>query len=39
MPVPTGRLIEGANGGMATWADVKAQAATCSASSSLMPTR
>ena len=27
-PVPTGDLIKGANGGMATWADVKAQAAT-----------
>ena len=26
-PVATGRLIEGANGGMATWADLKAQAA------------
>lgn len=26
-PVATGRLIEGANGGMATWAEVKAQAA------------
>jgi Ca2+-binding RTX toxin-like protein len=26
VPVPTGRLIEGAAGGMATWADVKAQA-------------
>ncbi|WPO43209.1 peroxidase family protein [Tardiphaga sp. 42S5] len=25
-PVATGRLIEGANGGMATWADLKAQA-------------
>ena len=32
-PVATGKLIEGANGGMATWAEVKAQAATCSASS------
>ncbi|TCL64656.1 peroxidase family protein [Rhizobium sp. BK251] len=27
-PVATGKLIEGGNGGMATWADVKAQAAT-----------
>src|SRR5215207_2383402 len=27
-PVSTGKLIEGGNGGMATWADVKAQAAT-----------
>ena len=26
-PVATGKLIEGGNGGMATWADVKAQAA------------
>lgn len=26
-PVATGRLIEGGNGGMATWADLKAQAA------------
>ena len=26
-PVATGKLIEGANGGMATWAEVKAQAA------------
>ncbi|WP_281401835.1 peroxidase family protein, partial [Microvirga soli] len=26
-PVSTGKLIEGGNGGMATWADVKAQAA------------
>uniref|UniRef100_UPI00232FADCB peroxidase family protein n=1 Tax=Candidatus Phyllobacterium onerii TaxID=3020828 RepID=UPI00232FADCB len=26
-PVSTGKLIEGVNGGMATWADVKAQAA------------
>lgn len=26
-PVATGRLIEGANGGMATWGEVKAQAA------------
>ncbi len=26
-PVSTGKLIEGANGGMATWAEVKAQAA------------
>ena len=26
-PVATGKLIEGANGGMATWGDVKAQAA------------
>lgn len=26
-PVATGRLIEGSNGGMATWADVKAQTA------------
>ena len=25
-PVATGKLIEGSNGGMATWADVKAQA-------------
>ena len=25
-PVDTGRLLEGANGGLATWADVKAQA-------------
>ena len=25
-PVNTGKLIEGANGGMATWADLKAQA-------------
>ena len=32
-PVATGKLIEGANGGMATWADLKAQAAICSASS------
>ncbi|NOV16620.1 hypothetical protein E5S70_11120 [Ensifer adhaerens] len=28
VPVATGRLIEGVNGGMATWADVKAQART-----------
>jgi Ca2+-binding RTX toxin-like protein len=27
-PVATGKLIEGGNGGMATWADVKAQALT-----------
>ncbi|MBC7812837.1 MAG: heme peroxidase, partial [Burkholderiales bacterium] len=27
-PVSTGKLIEGVNGGMATWANVKAQAAT-----------
>ena len=27
-PVATGRLIQGANGGMATWADVKLQART-----------
>jgi len=27
-PVATGRLIEGVNGGMAKWSDVKAQAAT-----------
>ncbi|MEO6382639.1 MAG: peroxidase family protein, partial [Nitrobacter sp.] len=27
-PVATGKLIEGGNGGMATWADVKAQAHT-----------
>ncbi|HEV7328881.1 MAG TPA: peroxidase family protein, partial [Bosea sp. (in: a-proteobacteria)] len=27
-PVSTGHLIEGANGGMATWGEVKAQAAT-----------
>ena len=27
VPVATGKLIEGANGGMATWADVKVQAA------------
>ena len=27
-PVSTGRLIEGLNGGMATWADVKAQASS-----------
>ncbi len=27
-PVATGKLIEGANGGMATWAELKAQAAT-----------
>jgi Ca2+-binding RTX toxin-like protein len=27
-PVATGRLIEGANGGMATWGEVKAQART-----------
>ncbi|RYY22640.1 MAG: heme peroxidase [Sphingomonadales bacterium] len=27
-PVATGKLIEGGNGGMATWADLKAQAAT-----------
>ena len=27
-PVATGKLIEGANGGMANWAEVKAQAAT-----------
>ena len=27
-PVATGKLIEGANGGMATWGEVKAQAAT-----------
>ncbi|RXT55619.1 hypothetical protein B6S44_09420 [Bosea sp. Tri-44] len=27
-PVATGHLIEGANGGMATWGEVKAQAAT-----------
>ncbi|WID99329.1 peroxidase family protein [Bosea vestrisii] len=27
-PVSTGNLIEGANGGMATWGEVKAQAAT-----------
>ena len=27
VPVATGKLIEGSNGGMATWADVKAQAA------------
>lgn len=27
VPVATGRLIEGAQGGMATWADVKSQAA------------
>ena len=26
-PVATGKLIEGANGGMATWGEVKAQAA------------
>jgi len=26
VPVATGRLIEGSNGGMATWADLKAQA-------------
>ena len=26
-PVATGKLIKGGNGGMATWADVKAQAA------------
>ena len=26
-PVATGKLIEGGNGGMATWADLKAQAA------------
>ncbi len=26
VPVATGRLLEGANGGLATWADVKAQA-------------
>ena len=32
-PVATGKLIEGANGGMATWGEVKAQARTCSASS------
>ena len=25
-PVATGKLIEGANGGMATWAEVKVQA-------------
>ena len=25
-PVATGRLLEGADGGLATWADVKAQA-------------
>ncbi len=25
-PVATGKLIEGSNGGMATWADLKAQA-------------
>ena len=29
-PVATGKLIEGANGGMATWGEVKAQAARCS---------
>ena len=34
MPVATGRLIDGANGGIGNWAEVKAQAATCSASSS-----
>ena len=27
-PVATGKLIEGANGGMATWGEVKAQALT-----------
>ena len=32
MPVATGKLIEGANGGMATWGEVKAQALTYSAS-------
>ena len=32
-PVATGKLIEGGNGGMATWGEVKAQARTCSASS------
>ena len=31
-PVATGKLIEGGNGGMATWAEVKAQARECSAS-------
>ena len=34
VPLATGKLIEGANGGMATWAEVKAQARICSASSS-----
>ena len=33
MPVATGRLIDGANGGIGNWAEVKAQAATISASS------
>jgi Ca2+-binding RTX toxin-like protein len=28
VPVDTGRLLEGVNGGLATWADVKLQAAT-----------
>ena len=32
-PVATGKLIEGENGGMANWGEVKAQALTCSASS------
>ena len=33
VPDATGKLIEGgANGGMATWGEVKAQAARCSAS-------
>ena len=36
-PVATGKLIEGSNGGMATWADLKAQAATFSASSCSTP--
>ena len=32
-PVATGKLIEGANGGMATWGEVKEQARACWASS------
>ena len=30
-PVATGRMLDGVNGGLGTWADVKAQAWTCSA--------
>ena len=32
-PVATGKLLGGEDGGLATWADVKEQAARCSASS------